>query len=379
MADDGTTTNTAPPKRGVSRRSLLKWTGIGVGTLAVAGGGGALAYGQSLKAPSGDHAAVRAKHILIVGGSIGGLTVAAQLMRAVPGANVTIVEPNETHYYQPGFTLIGADVYQPDDVVMKEADLIPSGVKWVRDRVEAFDPDNNNVRLANGETIPYDLLVIAVGVVLNPKSVEGIEASLETPWVSHVYDWTLAQKWRDIRNGFSGGEALVHYPNGYVKCGGAPQKQLWLGEDYWRNQAKVRDQIDLHYFTPQGSMFPVIPRIDEYVTPMSTDRGIIPHYKHVLKAIDPSNRTAIFEETLADKTTREVTQHYGTRCRAPATPTCSAWVTWRGRVPARRRRPSASRPRRWSATSSTSPTTARSRTSSRGSVVARCSPATASA
>ena len=34
MADDGTTTNTAPPKRGVSRRSLLKWTGIGVGTLA---------------------------------------------------------------------------------------------------------------------------------------------------------------------------------------------------------------------------------------------------------------------------------------------------------------------------------------------------------
>lgn len=178
MADDGTTTNTAPPKRGVSRRSLLKWTGIGVGTLAVAGGGGALAYGQSLKAPSGDHAAVRAKHILIVGGSIGGLTVAAQLMRAVPGANVTSVEPNETHYYQPGFTLIGADVYQPDDVVMKEADLIPSGVKWVRDRVEAFDPDNNNVRLANGETIPYDLLVIAVGVVLNPKSVEGIEP----PW-----------------------------------------------------------------------------------------------------------------------------------------------------------------------------------------------------
>lgn len=316
MSDNTTTAATTPPsgeeprKKGLSRRSVLKWTGIGVGALAVAGGGTAVGIEQSLKASGSDQAGVEKKHIVIAGGSIGGLTVAAQLKKAVPQANVTLIEPNDTHYYQPGFTLIGADVYKPDDVVMQQASLIPAGVKWVKDRVSAFDPEHNNVRLENGETIPYDYLVIAVGVVPNWKSVEGIEAALQTDHVSNVYDWKLAQKWRDLRNAFTGGEALIHYPQGYVKCGGAPQKQVWLAEDYWRTQKKNRDQVDLHYFTPQKSMFPIIPRIDEIVTPMSAERGINAHFFHVLKAIDPSTRTAIFEETLPDKSTREVRQHY---------------------------------------------------------------------
>lgn len=312
MTDDTTTATqqTEPRKRRFTRRTLLKGAGITAGVVAVGGAGSAFAYNESLKAPGADHAAVEARHVLIVGGSIGGLTVAAQLKRAVPKANITIVEPNERHYYQPGFTLVGADVYRPDEVVMATADLMPNGIKWVRDKVAAFDPDNNNVRLENGETIPYDIMVIAVGVVLNPKSVEGIEAALETPYVSNVYGWEHAQKWRDIRNDFAGGEVLVHYPKGYVKCGGAPQKQLWLAEDYWRTQRNIRDSIDLHYFTPQKSMFPVIPRIDDLVTPMSVERGIQPHYGHTLKAIDPANRIAIFEEQVDENTTREVQQHY---------------------------------------------------------------------
>lgn len=289
---------------------MLTWTGIGLGGLAVAGGGGWLGYEQSLKASGADQAGVQKRKILVVGGSIGGLTAAAQLKKAVPNAKVSVVEPNDIHYYQPGFTLIGADVYKPDDVIFKQAELVPGGVTWIKDRVEVFGPEKNSVRLSNGENLAYDILVIATGVVLNPKAVEGLEAALQTPYVAHVYDWKLAQKWRDIRNAFEGGTALAHYFNGYVKCGGAPQKQLWLGEDYWRLQKKIRDKVDLHYFSPQKSFFPVIPRIDAYVTPMSKERGITGHFGHVLKAIDPSTRTAIFEQTLPDKTTKQVTQTY---------------------------------------------------------------------
>ncbi len=300
----------ATPKKRFTRRKALTWTGVGLGALAVAGGGGWVAYEQSLRASAADQAGVAKRKILIVGGSIGGLTVAAELKRAVPDAKITIVEPNDIHYYQPGFTLIGADVYQPNDVVFQEADLMPSGVTWVKDVVTQFEPEKNSVRLGKGDTLTYDVMVIAVGLVLNPSSVEGIEAALKTEFVSHVYDWKLAQKWRDLRNGFNGGTILYQYPNGYVKCGGAPQKQLWLGEDYYRLQKKIRDKVDIHYFTPQKSMFPALKVIDDYVTPMTTDRGITPHYFQVLKAIDPSTKTAIFEETLADKTTRTVKQKY---------------------------------------------------------------------
>ncbi len=295
--------------KSVKRRSVLKWTGIGLGALAIAGGGGYLGYLQSLKIPGAEADKVAKRQVVIAGGSIAGLTVAAQLKRAVPDAKVTIIEPNTEHHYQPGYTLIGADVYKPDDVRFDEASLIPSGVTWIKGTVEAFDPDKNSVRTSTGETLTYDFLVVAVGVVLNPTSVQGLTDALKTPHVSHVYDWTLAQKWRDIRNGFGGGEVVVHYPNGYVKCGGAPQKQLWLIEDYWRSKG-MRDKVSISYFTPQKSMFPAIKVIDDYVTPMTTDRGIKPKYFHVLKAVDGATRTAIFEETLPDKTTREVRQKY---------------------------------------------------------------------
>ena len=51
-------------------------------------------------------------HIVIVGGSAAGLTVAALLRKKVPTLKVTLIEPSETHYYQPGFTIVGGGVYR---------------------------------------------------------------------------------------------------------------------------------------------------------------------------------------------------------------------------------------------------------------------------
>ena len=51
--------------------------------------------------------------ILIVGGGTAGITVAAILRRRGPAAlDIAIVEPSETHYYQPCFTLVGAGAYR---------------------------------------------------------------------------------------------------------------------------------------------------------------------------------------------------------------------------------------------------------------------------
>lgn len=48
--------------------------------------------------------------IVIVGGGAGGVAVAASLLKRRPKLSIAIIEPEEIHYYQPGFTLVGAGV-----------------------------------------------------------------------------------------------------------------------------------------------------------------------------------------------------------------------------------------------------------------------------
>ncbi len=45
----------------------------------------------------------------------------------------------EEHYYQPGFTLVGAGIKPADYVVSQTGSYVPSGVQWVQERVAEID------------------------------------------------------------------------------------------------------------------------------------------------------------------------------------------------------------------------------------------------
>lgn len=71
--------------------------------------------------------------VLIVGGGTAGITVAASLKRHGPGGiDIAIVEPSDTHYYQPAFTLVGAGVYDLARTRRTTESLVPSGVKRIK-------------------------------------------------------------------------------------------------------------------------------------------------------------------------------------------------------------------------------------------------------
>ena len=68
------------------------------------------------------------KHaVVIVGGGASGITVAAELKRHDPGLDIAIVEPSELHWYQPGWTLVGAGVFRRKQTERREEKLIPKG------------------------------------------------------------------------------------------------------------------------------------------------------------------------------------------------------------------------------------------------------------
>ncbi|MDI6402783.1 FAD-dependent oxidoreductase, partial [Balneolaceae bacterium ANBcel3] len=272
-------------------------------------GAGFYGYRRSLQISSSEAAKVRKAKFVVAGGSIGGLTVAARLLRAVPGADITIIEPREEHHYQPGYTLVAAGVYNRSDVIFEQESLFFSDMKWVKDYVEAFEPDRNQVITRSGEAINYDYLIVGLGVECNLDSVENLREALNTDYAANIYDLSSAEKYRKLADNFEGGNAVFTYPPGYVKCGGAPQKITWLSEDLWREKG-IRDRVDVSFYTERNTIFPTVPRVDEAVKPLIEARGIQNYYNQVLRAIDTSTRTAIFEETTTNGTVRETRQPY---------------------------------------------------------------------
>src|SRR6202140_3151914 len=126
--------------------------------------------------------------ILIVGGGTAGITVAASLKRHGPGGiDIAIVEPSDTHYYQPAFTLVGAGVYDLARTCRTTESLVPSGVKRIKAAAHKFDPANNKVELSTGDAVAYDYLVVCTGVKLDWAKIDGLAEALGREGVCSNY------------------------------------------------------------------------------------------------------------------------------------------------------------------------------------------------
>jgi hypothetical protein len=88
--------------------------------------------------------------VVIVGGGAAGIAAASSLLKRRRDLNVVIVEPQPKHYYQPGWTLVGASVFRADDTERDEAALIPRGACWLKGAAKGFAPESNEVILRKG-------------------------------------------------------------------------------------------------------------------------------------------------------------------------------------------------------------------------------------
>lgn len=238
-------------------------------------------------------AAPRHVPVLILGGGTGGITVAARLRRADRQLGIGIVEPSEDHYYQPLWTLVGAGVFPLAASRRREADFIPPGVAWIRDRVTALEPAGNAVLTAGGERITYDWLVVALGIQINWTAIPGLAEGIGRHGICSNYSAThVDYTWQCIR-GFQGGTALFTVPNTAVKCGGAPQKIMYLADDAFRRQG-VRDRSQVVFAAPAKAIFSV-EKYRRTLEQVVARRGIETRFRRNLVELRPEAREAVFE------------------------------------------------------------------------------------
>ncbi|SFF57496.1 sulfide:quinone oxidoreductase [Halobacillus alkaliphilus] len=232
--------------------------------------------------------------IVVIGGGTAGISVAAQLKRLSRHLDIAIIDPAKKHYYQPLWTLVGAGVFDKQVSERPEAQLIPEGVHWYQEHAEEFRPEENVVVTAEGTTIHYNYLVVSPGLQLDWSKIEGLEGNVGKYGICSNYSFDhVDYTWETIRN-FKGGRAIFTYPHSPVKCGGAPQKIMYLAEEAFRKQG-VRDQTEVMFQSANPSIFSV----DKYAKTLNkiiNDRDIKTNFKKDLIKIDGPNKQATFRD-----------------------------------------------------------------------------------
>ncbi|HRG83635.1 MAG TPA: FAD/NAD(P)-binding oxidoreductase, partial [Chitinophagaceae bacterium] len=194
--------------------------------------------------------------ILIVGGGNAGISVASQLLRKNKELDIAIIEPSDKHYYQPAWTLVGAGVFDMQDTIHQEKDVMPKQVKWIHQKAASFQPEENTVTLDNQEKVNYQYLVVAPGIQLNWNEIKGLKETLGKNGVCSNYSVdNVPYTWETLKN-FKGGKALFTNPNTPVKCGGAPHKIMWLAADYFKKH-DLFDKTEIQYWSGGTRLFGV--------------------------------------------------------------------------------------------------------------------------
>lgn len=243
--------------------------------------------------------------VVIVGGGAAGVAVAASLKARKPNAEIAIIDPADIHYYQPGWTMVGAGVFDAQTTAKTMGSLIPRGVHWVKSGVAAFEPDNNAVVLDGCRVVKYKRLIVCPGLKLDWSAIEGLEDTLGRNGVTSNYRYDLAPYTWELVQGLKGGRAVFTQPPMPIKCAGAPQKAMYLSSHHWETSG-VLNGIDVQFMNAGGVLFGVkdyVPALETYVTRY----GLNLNFFHNLKSIDGSAKTATFAVAKPETEATEVT------------------------------------------------------------------------
>ncbi len=231
--------------------------------------------------------------VVIVGGGTAGISVAARLTNGwFNKRDVAVIEPADTHYYQPLWTLVGGGVVPKESTGRPMKSVIPKRVHWIKDAVAEFEPDRNMIRTREGKIITYDWLVVAAGLQINWDKIPGLKEGVTKNGVCSNYSYeTVDSTWQNIKN-FKGGTAVFTMPSGAVKCGGAPQKIMYLAEETFRRNG-VRKGSTVMFTSTLPNIF-AVDRYRKTLEEIIQRKQIVCHFREELIEIFGDRREAVF-------------------------------------------------------------------------------------
>ncbi|MGE6490234.1 FAD-dependent oxidoreductase [Exiguobacterium sp. NPDC077395] len=233
--------------------------------------------------------------VVIVGAGTGGISVAARLLREKHHLKdeILLIDPATTHYYQPLWTLVGAGIVKKEESARPMDSLIPDGAKWLQDHVTTFDPENNQVETSSHGKIYYDFLIVSPGIEIDWGRIKGLKEALGTKEVCSNYSYEHVGYTWDTLEKFTGGTALFTHPASPVKCGGAPQKIMYLAEEYFMKTG-IRGSSRVVFGSANPAIFDVA-KYRDALEKVLERKQIETHFRVNLTEIKADEKVAIFE------------------------------------------------------------------------------------
>jgi sulfide:quinone oxidoreductase len=197
-----------------------------------------------------------AQRIVILGGGTGGTMIANRLRRRFDEdeASIAVVDRDDVHVYQPGLLFVPFGLADAHDIVKPRRRQLRSGVAFHEAEIEAVALDEDRVTLADGTVLPYDVLVVATGVELQPEETEGLLGDGWRESVFTFYDVGGAEELARALETFDGGRVVVNLVDMPIKCPVAPLEFAFLADTYF-TERKLRNRVELTYVTPLDGAF----------------------------------------------------------------------------------------------------------------------------
>jgi sulfide:quinone oxidoreductase len=237
------------------------------------------------------------KRLLVLGAGTAG-TMAVNKLRPLLSReewNITVVDSDDTHYYQPGYLFVPFGIYQPDEIIKPKKRFIPAGVDLVLAEVDKVLPDDNKVLLLDGSELPYDYLIIASGTTPRPDQTPGMDGDEFRKSVHEFYTYegacALAEKLRT----WEGGKLVVQICEMPIKCPVAPLEFTFLADAFFTEQG-MRDKVDITYVTPLEGAF-TKPVASKYLGDMLDTRSVHLEPDFMIESVDEEARKIVsFDE-----------------------------------------------------------------------------------
>jgi sulfide:quinone oxidoreductase len=212
--------------------------------------------------------------IVVLGGGTGGTLTANRLRRLYPTEEVgiTVVDQDGRHVYQPGLLFVPFGLTHAEDIVRDRARQLHRGIAYRQSPIDRVDISANEVHLADGGILPYDVLVVATGAVLVPEETEGLTGP---GWMEKVFTFYTPEGAAALEAAlatFDGGRVVVNVVDMPIKCPVAPLEFCFLADWYFRERG-IRDRVDLVYATPLDGAF-TKPVASQQLAGMLAEKGI---------------------------------------------------------------------------------------------------------
>ncbi|MCJ7448867.1 MAG: NAD(P)/FAD-dependent oxidoreductase [Bacteroidales bacterium] len=196
------------------------------------------------------------KNLVIIGGGTAGTAMANKLIKYLPSDKwkIIIIEKAKEHFYQPGFLFLPFGYYTRDQITKPAKIFFPKGADVINCEVDRIYADKNLISLKDGNSIAYDVLLIATGTRISPEDTPGLKGEL---WQKSVFDFYTIEGAEALARFFKtweGGNLVINIADNPIKCPVAPLEFTFYADEFFTRKG-IREKVKITYVTPMSGAF----------------------------------------------------------------------------------------------------------------------------